>query len=68
MLAASILEKKRNGRVLFSRQSKSMTKVRIESLLQAFPKLINEDQQHTFVETDQVRCLFLAPSQALISS
>lgn len=61
VLAASILEKRRNGRVLFSRQFQPMTKVRIESLLQAFPKLITEDQQHTFVETDQVRTARHAP-------
>jgi hypothetical protein len=34
-----------------------MTRIRIEGLLAAFPKLIGSDQkqQHTFVETEAVR-------------
>ena len=55
VLAASILEKGKTGKVLFSRQFVPMAKVRIESLLQAFPKLIGNDSQHTFIETEQVR-------------
>ena len=58
VLAVSILHRNRGGgKVLLSRQFVEMTKVRTESLLQAFPKLISDDSQHTFVETDQVRTL-----------
>ena len=58
VLAASILEKGRNGKVLMSRQFVPMTKTRVDSLLQAFPKLLGDDAQHTIVETDTVRYLY----------
>lgn len=35
-----------------------MTKTHVDSLLQTFPKLLGEDSQHTFVETDTVRYLY----------
>ena len=59
LLAATIVT--RTGRAVVSRQSVDMTRVRIESLLAAFPKLIPKDGgQHTFVETDSVRYVYSA--------
>ena len=50
----------RNGRALVSRQFIEMSRMRIEGLLAAFPKLISSDSQaqHTFVETESVRYVY----------
>ncbi len=58
VLAASILDRTKGGNVLFSRQFVQLTRSRIDSLLQAFPKLITESSEHTFVETEQVRYVY----------
>lgn len=39
---------------LLSRQFVELTRVRIEGLLAAFPKLMSSEKQHTFVETENV--------------
>ena len=43
---------------LVSRQFVDMSRVRIEGLLAAFPKLVSADRQHTYVETDSIRYLY----------
>jgi len=54
----------RTGKPLVARQFVEMTKARIENLLVAFPKLLTPTLQHTFVENESVRFLFL-PMEAL---
>ncbi|RZC63510.1 hypothetical protein C5167_025268 [Papaver somniferum] len=62
VLAASIVSK--SGKVLVSRQFVDMTRIRIEGLLAAFPKLVGVGKQHTFVETENVRYVY-QPMDAL---
>lgn len=41
-----------------SRQYVDMSRIRIEGLLAAFPKLIGSGRQHTYVETENVRYVY----------
>lgn len=43
---------------LVSRQYMDMSRIRIEGLLAAFPKLVGSGQQHTYVETENVRYVY----------
>ena len=47
----------KTGKALVARQFVNMTRIRIEGLLAAFPKLLGSGSgtQHTFIETDSVR-------------
>jgi hypothetical protein len=56
VLAASVVT--RNGKALVSRQFVDMTRIRIEGLLAAFPKLVGTGKQHTYVETENVRYVY----------
>jgi hypothetical protein len=57
VLSAAITN--RSGKALVARQFVEMTRIRIEGLLAAFPKLVGSDEkQHTYVETDSVRYLY----------
>lgn len=62
VLAASIISK--TGKALVSRQFVEMSRIRIEGLLAAFPKLVGTGKQHTYVETENVRYVF-QPMEAL---
>ena len=44
--------------VLVSRQYMEMSRIRIEGLLAAFPKLVGTGKQHTYVETENVRYVY----------
>ncbi|PQM33936.1 coatomer subunit delta [Prunus yedoensis var. nudiflora] len=56
VLASSIISK--SGKVLVSRQFVDMSRIRIEGLLAAFPKLVGTGKQHTYVETENVRYVY----------
>ncbi|GLJ23098.1 hypothetical protein SUGI_0436060 [Cryptomeria japonica] len=56
VLAASIITK--SGKALVSRQFVDMTRIRIEGLVAAFPKLVGSGKQHTYVETENVRYVY----------
>ena len=43
---------------LVSRQYVDMSRIRIEGLLAAFPKLVGTGKQHTYVETENVRYVY----------
>ncbi len=61
MVVLSAAVTNRSGKVLISRQFVDMTRIRIEGLLAAFPKLIGADsdsKQHTYVETESVRYIY----------
>jgi len=53
-----ILSQRPTGKPLMSRQYVSMTRIRIEGLLAAFPKLVGSGKQHTYVETENVRYVY----------
>jgi len=50
--------------VLVSRQFVDMSRIRIEGLLAAFPKLVGTGKQHTYFETENVRYVY-QPIEAL---
>jgi len=57
VLSAAIMASS-GSKALVSRQFVEMSRMRVEGLLAAFPKLIGHSKQHTFVETDSVRYVY----------
>lgn len=53
-----------NLAALVLRNYVEMTRIRIEGLLAAFPKLVGSGKQHTYVETENVRYVY-QPMEAL---
>mmetsp|Transcript_22613 Transcript_22613/g.52725 ORF Transcript_22613/g.52725 Transcript_22613/m.52725 type:complete len:526 (+) Transcript_22613:97-1674(+) len=47
-----------SGKTLVARQFAEMTRLRVEGLLSAFPKLIESGRDHTFIETETVRYVY----------
>lgn len=58
MVIISVAIVNRSGKALVARQYRDISRVRIEGLLTAFPKLIQPNSEHTFVETDSVRYVY----------
>merc|ERR1712151_420164 len=46
------------NKALVARQFVEMTRLRIEGLLSAFPKLLDSSRDHTFIETETVRYVY----------
>lgn len=53
---------------LVSRQFVDMSRIRIEGLLAAFPKLVGNGKQHTYVETENVRYVYQPMEVQFVSS
>ena len=68
VLAAAVLTNNtgKSSKVLLSRQYVEMTRIRIEGLLAALPRLMNTGSQHTFIETDNVRYVYQPFEQMLL--
>lgn len=47
-----------SGKTLIARQFVEMTRLRVEGLLSAFPKLVEGGRDHTFIETETVRYVY----------
>jgi hypothetical protein len=59
MVVLAAVVTNRAGKLVVSRQFVEMTRMRIEGLITAFPKLLGSaGSQHTFVETENVRYLY----------
>lgn len=67
MVVLSVAVSTKQGKALVSRQFVDMSRLRIEGLLTAFPKLVGDsNKQHTFVETEAVRYLYQPLDQLYI--
>lgn len=58
MVVVSVALCSKSGKYLLARQFIEISRIRIEGLLAAFPKLLSTGKEHTFVETDQVRYVY----------
>jgi len=64
VLAVAITTK--GGKLLLSRQYIDMSRIRIEGLLTAFPKLVGTEKEHTYVETSSVRYVYQPVEQLYV--
>jgi len=55
VLSVAIVSK---NRTLLARQFVEMTRIRVEGLLNTFPKLLDSTKDHTFIETETVRYVY----------
>ena len=59
MVVLSVVLLTRQGKGLIARQFVEMTRMRLEGLIAAFPKLLGtESRQHTFIDTESVRYVY----------
>eukprot|EP01064_Diplonema_japonicum_P014987 TRINITY_DN22757_c0_g1_i1.p1 TRINITY_DN22757_c0_g1~~TRINITY_DN22757_c0_g1_i1.p1 ORF type:complete len:533 (+),score=193.48 TRINITY_DN22757_c0_g1_i1:48-1646(+) len=61
VLAAAVLTNataNKSPKVILARQYVEMSRIRIEGLLAALPRLMSSGSQHTFIETESVRYLY----------
>lgn len=60
MVVLSVAIVTKTGRLLLSRQFMDMTRIRVEGLMAAFPKLLvsASTKQHTYFETNEVRYVY----------
>eukprot|EP00834_Sanchytrium_tribonematis_P003162 NODE_114_length_18474_cov_1.567510.p6 type:complete len:405 gc:universal NODE_114_length_18474_cov_1.567510:12289-13503(+) len=58
MVSLGIAVCSQTGQVLVSRHFYPMSRGRVEGLISSFPKLLESNAQHTYVDTDQVRLCF----------
>ncbi|KAF0979943.1 hypothetical protein FDP41_001096 [Naegleria fowleri] len=64
VISVSVISKV--GKPLVARQYRDISRVRLEGLLSAFPKLMDPKSQHTFVETDSVRYVYQSLDQLFL--
>ena len=64
IISVSVISKA--GKPLVARQFRDISRVRLEGLLSAFPKLMDPKSQHTFVETDSVRYVYQSLDQLFL--
>lgn len=58
MVIISVAICNKSGKALVARQFRDISRIRIEGLLSAFPKLMDPNSEHTFAETDSVRYVY----------
>ena len=49
----------KNGKILVARQFQPISKLTLEENIKSFPKSITPNQQHTFIETNNLRYIYL---------
>lgn len=49
----------KNGQLILARQFEGMTRTTVEDIYLSFPKLIQTNQQHTYVQSDKYTFLFI---------
>lgn len=57
VISACICDK--NGKILLARQFQPISKLNLEESVKNFPKSISPNQQHTFIETNNLRYIYL---------